>query len=98
MSFPSPDDHVAVGTHWSACTGRDVLCHLDQSVLVAGVRLRDGPSLNQTLLDAGVPAALHAEGWREQASLGAAACTEEERQAGGSVTQQRVQRRLCRVA
>lgn len=86
MCFPSPDDHVAVGTHGRACAGRDVLCHLDQSVLVARVRLRDGPSLNQTLLDAGANAALHAEGWSEQASLGAAACIEvkKERQRGGN--------------
>lgn len=82
MCFRSPDDHVAVGTHRRACTGWDVLCHLDQSVLVAGVRLWDGPSLNQTLLDAGVSAALHAEGWSEQASLGAAACVGAETQPG----------------
>lgn len=74
MHFPSPDDHVAVGTHGRACAGRDVLCHLDQSVLVAGVRLREGPCLKQAVLDAGVSAALHAEGRSEQASLRAAAC------------------------
>lgn len=94
VCFPSPDDHVAVATHGRACASRDVLRHLDQSVLVAGVRLRDGPSRDQTLLDAGASAALHGEGRSDHASLGATACMEavEERQHSCTVTQQRPER------
>lgn len=91
MRVPSPDDHVAVGTHGRACAGWDVLRHLDQSVLVAGVRLGDGPGWDQIPLDAGASAALHGEGRSDQASLWATACVEavEERQPGCTVTQQR---------
>lgn len=71
--IPSPDDHVAVGTHGRTSPSGDVFCHLDQCVLIIRVGLRDRPSQDNTLWDAGASIAFHTEGWGDQTPLWAAA-------------------------
>lgn len=72
--FPSPDGHVAVGTHGCAGPSRDVFCHLDQGILIFRVGLGDRSGWDVTLRDTCTSITLHAERWGDQTSLWTAAC------------------------
>lgn len=72
--FPSPDGHVAVGTHGCAGPSRDVFCHLDQGILIFRVGLGDRSGWGMTLRDTWTSITLHAERWGDQTSLWTAAC------------------------
>lgn len=67
--FPSPDDHVAVGTHRCTSPSRNVFCHLDQGVLIFRVWLRYRSGWDKALRDNGTSIALHTERWTDQTSL-----------------------------
>lgn len=72
--LPSPDGHVAVGTHGCAGPSRDVFCHLDEGVLIFRVGLGNRTGWDMTLRDTCTSITLHAERWGDQTRLWTAAC------------------------
>lgn len=72
--FPSPDDHVAVGTHGRTSPCRDVFCHLDQAVLIFRVGLRHRSGWHRPLWDSGTSITFHTERWGDQSHRWTVAC------------------------
>lgn len=74
ITFSSPDDHIAVATHGRTSPCRNVLCHLDQGVLIFRMGLRYRSDRDGNPWDTGTAVTLHTERRKDETGLWTVTC------------------------